>query len=96
MHLDPGEPRVRPREVDVLEDAERAPPSRERLHRVRTVGVHAHDLARTHVTDELGADDVERARLRRDDPVVAEPAELERAEAERVAECHEERRPRSR
>ena len=75
-----------PREVDVLEDAERVPPGRERLRGVQAVGVDADDLARPHVADEIGADEVERARLRGNHPVVPDPAELERTEPERIAE----------
>ena len=35
VHLDPAEPRVGPREVDVLEDAERVPTRGNRLRRVK-------------------------------------------------------------
>ena len=42
-----------------------------------------------HVAHEVGADEIERAGLRRDDPVVPELPERERAEAERVAEGDE-------
>ena len=89
VHLDAGEPRVGPCEVDVLEDAERAPARRHRLGGVEPVLVDPDHLARTDVAHELGPDEVERARLRGDDPVVLDPAEREGAEAERVAKRDE-------
>ena len=48
--------------------------------------VDQHQLAWADFALELRADEVERARLRRDDPVAVEPAEAERAHAARVAE----------
>ena len=59
------------------------------LCRVQPVLVDPHDLAGLHVTYDLGADQVECARLGRDDPVVAEQAERERPEAEGVTERDE-------
>ena len=56
------------------------------LGRVHPVVVDHHELAGAHLALEGRADEVERACLRRDDGVVAEPAERERAEAVRVAE----------
>ena len=87
VHLDAREPRVGPGEVEELEDAERAVLGRlDRLDRVQPVVVGDHELARPHLALEGRADEVERAGLGRDDRVVAEPAEHERAEAVRVAE----------
>ena len=85
----PPTPRVRPREVDVLEDAERVLAGGNRLRGVQAVVVDPDDLARTHVAHDVGADEVERAGLGRDDPVVADLPERERTEAERVAERDE-------
>ena len=47
------------------------------------------ELARPHVALEAGADEVERAGLGGEHPVVAEPAERERPDAVRVAEADE-------
>ena len=58
----------------------------ERLHDAHAVAVGEHELARLDLALERRADEVERAGLGRDDGVVAEPAEHERAEAVRVAE----------
>ncbi len=89
VDLDAADPRVGAREVHVLEDAERAPSRRDALRRVQTLLVDPDDLARLHVTDRVGADEVERARLGRDHPVVADATERQRPEAERVAERDE-------
>ena len=70
----------------MLEDAEGAPL---RVHELAaldpTRAQHDH-LARLHVTQQLCAKDVERAALRRDAVVVAEPPEREWAQPSRVAE----------
>ena len=81
---------VGPREVDVLEDAARLArrsefdARRERAAAARrtrcTTISPARDLAH-----RLRADQIERARLRRDDERVVEPAEDQRAEAVRIA-----------
>ena len=89
MHLDASDLRVGPREVHVLEDAERAPRGGDGLRGVQTLGVDPDDLARLHVADDLGADEVERARLGRDRPVVAQSTERERTESARVAKRNE-------
>ena len=89
VHLDAADPRVRASEVDVLEDAQRVTPSRNGLGSVYALVVDPHDLARAYVANDLGPDEVERARLGRDDPVVSDAAERERAEAERVTERDE-------
>ena len=88
VHLDAVEARVGPGEVEELEQAEGA---RGRLRRtpgtlLDAVLVGDQQLARGDVALELGADEVERAGLRGDDGIVAEPAEHERTEAVRVAE----------
>ena len=62
---------------------------RERLAGVEAGVVDPHDLARAHVAHLLGADEVERAGLGGDDPVVADPPERERADPMRVAERNE-------
>ena len=59
-------PRVRAREVDVLEDAERLARALDDLDRLEPVLADRDHLAGAHVAHELGADDVERARLARD------------------------------
>ena len=91
-----AERRVGPREVDVLEDAGGAATLRKRLRAVAAVLVDPHDLAGQHVADDLGADEVERARLGGDHPVVPDPPERQRPDAERVAEGDQRRRRRSR
>ena len=53
------------------------------------VVVDPDDLAGAHVAHDVGADEVERARLGGDDPVVADPAERERPDPVRVAERDE-------
>ena len=63
--------------------------SRQRLRRVAAVAVDPDELAGEHVPHHVGADEVERTRLRGDDPVVADAAERERPDAERVAERDE-------
>ena len=84
VHLDAGEARVGAGEIEELEDAERSVLGRlERLDRVQPVLVRDDELARPDLALERRADEVECARLRGDDRVVAEPAEHERAEAER-------------
>ena len=86
VHLGAAESRVGPREVDVLEDAERPPALRQRLQRVHPLGVDPHDLAGAYVPLDGGADQIERAALRRDDPVVADTPERERPDPVRIAE----------
>ena len=61
----------------------------QRLRRVQAVLVDDDELAGPDVALEVGADQVERAGLGGDDPVVAEPAERERPEPVRVAEGDE-------
>ena len=87
-----GHLRVRPREVDVLEHAERAPLAaghHPRLH--AAVGERDH-LAGQHLAQVLGADQVERARLAGDavgrlaGVLVLDHPERERAQPVRIAE----------
>src|SRR5438105_384070 len=90
VHLDTREARVRASEVEELEDAERAAVVlRDGLRRTDAAVVCNDELARTQLALEVGADEIERARLGRDDPVVAELAEAERPHAARVAKGHE-------
>ncbi len=90
MHLDAGEHRVRPREIEELEDAEGTRRRRlDRLHAAQPVVVDEHRFAALDLAHELGADEIERTRLGGDDPVVMNFAEHERAEAVRVAKRDE-------
>ena len=91
VHLDAVEPGVGPGEVEELEDAERAARRRAAAPaRTRSPsGPATSELAGPELALEGGADQVERAGLRCDHRVVAEPAEHERAEAVRVAEGEE-------
>src|SRR5215213_2110493 len=81
--------RVGAREVDVLEDAEGARALGEREGGAKAVVVYDDHLAGLDVADVLGADEVEGARLRGDDPSAVEASERERAEAARVADGDE-------
>src|SRR5439155_2145247 len=86
VHLDPLKARVGPREIEELEDAERATfVLRYDLPRLDSL-VDNHQLARSQLSLELGADQVERARLGSDDPVVVETSEAERPHSPWVAE----------
>ena len=76
---------VGPREVDVLEDAEPAVAPGEGQQAFDPTSADDDDLARRDIAHELGADDVESAGLRRENPGVAEPAENQRAHPERIA-----------
>ena len=77
--------RVRPGEIDVLEDAGPHRLPRQREEALHPVAVDDHDLAVLDVADEFRADDVERAGLRAKDRAAVELAEHERADAERIA-----------
>ena len=86
VDLDPLEPRVGPREIEELEDAERAAlVLRHHLVRLDPL-VDDHQLARAHLPLELGAHEVERAGLGGDHPVAIEPPQAERPHPARVAE----------
>ena len=90
VQLDAAELRVGPGEVDELEDAERAGAvGRDGLARLVPVLVHDHHLARGELPLDLGAEEVERAGLGGEEPVVLEPSEDERPDPMRVAEAHE-------
>ena len=78
----PGELRVGPREIEELEDAERAAAAGSTACTLRSpLLVDQHRLAALDLAHELRADEIERARLGRDDPVVMDAPEHERAEA---------------
>ncbi len=81
------ENRVGAGEVDELEHAEARRGDRERLLEAGAVLVDDDHLARLDLTDELGADDVQRRRLRGDDPPVVEPSHTHRPKAHRVADA---------
>ena len=93
VHLRAGKSRVGPREVDVLEDAERLPALRNRLRRVQPVLVDHDDFTGPHLALERGGIG-ERARLRGEHPVLAtilidQPADRERADPVGVAESEQ-------
>ena len=81
--------RIRPREIDVFEDAGPRRHRRERLVRLRAVLVEHDDLAVLDVAHVFGADDVERAGFRGEDRAAVELADHQRADAERVARADE-------
>ena len=89
VNLDAAEARVGTREVDVLEDAERVSSRRARLRAVQASVIDPDHLARPHVAHDLGSDQVEGARLRGNDPVLADLTQRQRTEAERIAEGDE-------
>ncbi len=74
---------VGPGEVDELEQAELGLDALvvEGADRAGAGGVDDDDLAGVELAHEVGADDVEAGRLRRQDPPVVQPAQAERAEA---------------
>jgi hypothetical protein len=72
-------------EIDVLEDARPRRQRRERLAALDAVLGEHHHLAVLDVAHEAGADDVERAGLRRQDRAAVELAQHQRADAERIA-----------
>ena len=77
--------RIRPREVDVLEDAGPRRLGAERLDQFDTVLGRDDDFAILDVAHEASADDVERAGLRRQDRAAVEVAEHQGTDAQRVA-----------
>ena len=91
VHLDAVELGVGPREIEELEDAERAAAraGSTACTVCSPLPSTTHGSRRVDLAHELGADEIERARLRRDDPVVVDAPEHERAEAVRVAEGDE-------
>ena len=83
----PLDPRVRPGEVDVLEDAVGLAPGGHDLPALESVGGQRDRLAGIDFANQLRADDVERAALGGDAPgLVVEPAERQRTDPVRVAE----------
>ena len=86
MNLDTGQLRVGAREIEELEDAERAAVVLRHDLASLDALVDQHQLAGPDFALQLRADEIERARLRGDDPVAVEPAETERAHAARIAE----------
>ncbi len=103
-HLAPGlvhghlaDPRVRPRQVHVLEDAQGLAGRLGEPHGVQAAVVDADQLAGLDVAHEHRADDVQRARLGRDDEAVGQAADRERPDAVGVARrVHATARPSSR
>ena len=81
--------RVRPGEVDVLEDAERLARAGDDLARVQPVGVDPDELAGRDVAQALGADDVQRAGLAGDAVLAVDPAEDHRPQPGGIAEGDE-------
>src|SRR5216117_2077806 len=86
VHVPPPEDRVGPCEVHVFEDALQALGGREGADRVEARVRDDRNLTGRDVALPPGLQQVERARLRGDDPGLAEAAERERAEAVRVAD----------
>src|SRR5207249_7998087 len=77
----------RTREVEELEDAKGAVLGRlHRLRRSQPVVVDDDELARRDLALEDGADEVERTRLGRDDPLAVQASEDEWPETERIPE----------
>ncbi len=72
-------------EIDVFEDAESGRIFRHEAVAFQPLTGDHHDLAVLHLTHEFGADDVQRARLRGEHPGLAELAEDERPDSERIA-----------
>src|SRR6266545_7450512 len=86
MHLHTEEPRIRTREIEELEDAKRAAVvHRDGLACLDLLADHE-QFAGQHLAVELRADEVERARLRRDNPVSVEAAQTEWPHPAGVAE----------
>jgi hypothetical protein len=75
---------IRPREVDIFEDAGPRRLRRERLVAVGAGLVEHDDFAGLDVADILGADHVERTGFRGQDRAAVEVAEHQRANAERI------------
>ena len=97
VHRDAAEARVGPREVHVLEDAERAPRRRARPAPSASPSSSTQTTSpgRTSRTT-LGADQIERAGLGGDDPVVADPARARAAGSRAGRGTRPASRPRSR
>src|SRR5712671_102545 len=85
IHRSPADDGVRPREVDVFEDAGPRRLLRKRLVALRAVLVEDDDLTGLDVADVFRTDDVERAGFRCQDWAAAEFAQDQRTDAERIA-----------
>jgi len=85
VHITSGDRAVRPREVDVLENAEGAPRViGKRLDAPQALTVNHQNLARSDVTHKRGLDQIERAGLARQHPGVPQPPERQRPESMRI------------
>ena len=84
VHTTPGNRGVRPGQVDVLEHAALGIGVGE-AGTAQPVGVDGQQLARLHLADEAGADDVQRRGLAGHHPAALEPAQHQRAHPVRVA-----------
>ena len=73
-------------EVDVLEGAEGVPALTAHVDAAQALAVDLHRLAGLQFAQQLGADVVESARLRRDNPAAAEHADAQGPDAKRVPE----------
>src|SRR5258708_18813884 len=85
INRSPADDGIRPREIDVFEDAGPRRFGRKRFVALRTALVEYDDLAGLDVADVFRADDVERAGFRCQDRTAAEFAQDQRADAERIA-----------
>src|SRR5438046_1542997 len=78
---------VGPREIDHLEDALAGALPGQGLQRSQALVVHHRHLAGLDLADVLGLDEIERAGLAGEDGrAVAQPAQHQRPEAERIAD----------
>src|SRR6202140_4586695 len=84
IHRSAADDGIRPREVDVFEDAGPRRFWRKRLVALRAVLVEHDDLAGLDVADVFRADDVERAGFRGKDRTAVEFAHDQRTDAERI------------
>ena len=85
VHRASADDGIRPREIDVFEDAGPRRLGRKRLVALRAVLVEHDDLAGLDVADIFRADDVERAGFRGQNRAAVEFAQHQRADAERIA-----------
>src|SRR5205807_2594746 len=90
VYLDAVEPRIGPREVEELEDAESAAAVLgDGLRRALALFVDNDQLPGTNLALQLGADQIERAGFGGDNPVTVELRETERAHPAWITECDE-------
>ena len=85
VDVTPADDRIRPREIDVFEDAGTRRHRRERLVRLRAIFIEDDHFAVFHVAHVLRADDVERAGLGSQDRAAVELADHQRPDTERIA-----------